>query len=436
VAVIAATLALAVGVDQAQARLTGVDVYAGTGTVNWSSVHSAGITFAFTKATQGNYYHDANMAANMNNGKAAGLAMGVYDLADPAACTPSTEANYFWNYAKNYITADGKTLLPVLDFEPNTLGETTWTGASSWSDWVNQWCNDVKNLAAAQGLNVTPIIYVSAGWTSTYLSSANGWTGAWIADYNGESSQTGSPWGGGSYYQPWGSGVWDFWQYTSTASVSGISGACDADVFNGTSLAPYLVTSKNFCKPAGVASGPVWNLRNTLTTGTADISYHYGSSTDSNFVMGDWDGNGSMTPGIVRINSSGQWEWMLRNSNSGGNPDYDFAYGTAQPGDVLVVGDWDGNGTMTPGIIRTNSVGQWTWNLRNSNAGGGADIVYTYGRADGGGIPITGDWDGNGTFTPGIVRGNTWSLRNSNNGGNADITFGYGGTGQHFLIWR
>ena len=244
VAVIAAALTLAMGVEPARARLEGVDVYSGNGTVNWSSVHSAGIAFAFTKATQGNYYQDANMAANINNGKAAGVYMGVYDLADPAACSPSTEANYFWNYAKNYIKADGKTIMPVLDFEPQTLGESgPWDGASSASDWINQWCNDVQDLASADGLDVTPIIYISAGWTSTYLSSANAWTSAWIADYNGESSQTGSPWGGGSYYQPWGSGAWDFWQYTSSGSVSGISGACDRDVLDGTSLSGYLVAA-------------------------------------------------------------------------------------------------------------------------------------------------------------------------------------------------
>ena len=249
-------------------------------------------------------------------------------------------------------------------------------------------------------------------------------------------------------------------------------------------LIPITVGSK----PATVTAGPIFNLREDLTTGPADYSYHWGGSTDTNFLMGDWDGDGTWSPGVVRINTSGQWEWLLHNKNDGGGADYDFAYGTALPGDVLVVGDWDGNGTMTPGIIRTNSVGQWTWNLRNSNAGGAADIVYTYGRADGGGIPIvgdwdgngtftpgivstntssqwtwnlrnsnnggaadivytyggyvsgdipiTGDWDGNGTFTPGIVRGNTWSLRNSNNGGGADITFGYGSLGDKFLIWQ
>ena len=78
------------------------------------------------------------------------------------------------------------------------------------------------------------------------------------------------------------------------------------------------------------------------------------------FVIGDWNGDGTMTPGVVRANSSGQWEWLLSNSDGGGAT-YDFVFGNAAPGDVLVVGDWDGNGTWTPGIVRTNSTGQLEW---------------------------------------------------------------------------
>jgi len=421
-AAIAATLTLAMTGHQAQARLTGVDVYASNGTITWSSVHSAGISFAFAKATQGNYYEDANMAANMNNGKAAGVIMGVYDLADPEACSPSTEANYFWSYAQNYIKADGQTIMPVLDFEPQTLDESgPWNGASTSSEWISDWCADVQSLAAAQGLDVTPILYISAGWTGTWLTSANANMIPWIAAYNGFSPQTGSPWDDNTGdYQPWGTGVWDLWQYSSSGSVSGIPTTCDEDVLNGTSLSPYIVFS-SFNKPAAV-SAPTWNLRNTLTTGSATISFSYGTSSDTMFVMGDWDGNGSMTPGLIRTNTSGQLVWYLRNENSSGGDDITFTYGRA--GNIPIVGDWDGNGTFTPGVVTTNTSGQLVWELRNENSSGGADITFTYGRM--GNTPIVGDWDGNGTFTPGVVSGNSWELRNENSSGVADITFGYG----------
>jgi|GEM_PF-863021 len=326
---------------------------------------------------------------------------------------------------------------------------------------INKEVNDTVNAAVSLGSGVASVAMITL--TSPNLYCTNGYTlGGAPINLDGS------------------------WAGAVQSVLSAPSGQVTVGVppISAVLLIPITVGSK----PAVVTSGPIFNLREDLTTGPADYSYHWGSSTDTNFLMGDWDGDGTWSPGVVRINTSGQWEWLLHNKNDGGGADYDFAYGTALPGDVLVVGDWDGNGTMTPGIIRTNSVGQWTWNLRNSNAGGGADIVYTYGRADGGGIPIvgdwdgngtftpgivstntssqwtwnlrnsnngggadivytyggyvsgdipiTGDWDGNGTFTPGIVRGNTWLLRNSNNGGGADITFGYGSAGDTFLIWQ
>src|SRR4051794_4654145 len=84
-----------------------------------------------------------------------------------------------------------------------------------------------------------------------------------------------------------------------------------------------------------------------------------------------------------------------------------------------IAGDWDGNSTDTPGVVRGN-----TWFLRNSNTSGAADATFTYG--DPSDLFVLGDWDGNGTDTPGVVRGNTWYLRNSNTSGAADVTLSFG----------
>jgi hypothetical protein len=172
-------------------------------------------------------------------------------------------------------------------------------------------------------------------------------------------------------------------------------------------------------KPGVFRSPSEWLLRSTLNTGPSDYDFGYGTSGDIP-IMGDWDGNGTITVGVVR-NQGGQLWWYLNNSNTGGGSDISFAYGVA--GDIPVVGDWDGNGTWTPGVVRGV-----TWMLRNSNTSGGADITFNYGTT--GDKFVVGDWDGNGTFTPGVFRGsNQWLLRNSNNGGGADISFGYGTTG-------
>ena len=93
-----------------------------------------------------------------------------------------------------------------------------------------------------------------------------------------------------------------------------------------------------------------------------------------------------------------------------------MAYG--DPTDLPIVGDWDGNGTFTPGVVR----GQ-TWLLRNSNSRGEGTVTFVYGAA--GDKPIAGDWNGDGAWTPGVIRGNTWMLRDSNSGGPTDGQFSW-----------
>ena len=174
------------------------------------------------------------------------------------------------------------------------------------------------------------------------------------------------------------------------------------------------------------SNGLLWKLRNADGGGPATNSFYYGSSTDIP-VVGDWDGNGTVTIGIVRRDYSvGQLLWKLRNSNSAGSAEYSFYYGSVN--DTPVVGDWDGNGTTTIGIVRDDS-GQWLWKLRNSNSAGPVNTQFDYGvsSAD----PVTGDWDGNGTVTVGVARNDgsgqlLWELRNSNSTGTADYQFHYG----------
>jgi hypothetical protein len=152
--------------------------------------------------------------------------------------------------------------------------------------------------------------------------------------------------------------------------------------------------------------------------------------------MGDWNGDGTATVGVVRRAPDGiHLQWLLRNTNTGGTAQIAITYGlagnpsTPSAYDYPIVGDWDGNGTDTPGVVRVRP-GSMTFLLRNSNSSGSANIAFIYGRT---GFPVVGDWDGNGTDTPGVVRDNgldpgnqLWFLRNSNTAGPADVSFVYG----------
>jgi SpoIID/LytB domain protein len=157
-----------------------------------------------------------------------------------------------------------------------------------------------------------------------------------------------------------------------------------------------------------------WYLRNSLTTGRADVAFPYGDEA-AQVLTCDWNGNGTDTPGIYR---SGRFS--LRSSNGTASTEVNFYYGNAE--DVAVCGDWDGDGTDTVGVKRGG-----TWYLRNTNSTGVADVALRYG--DLGDVPVAGDWDGNGTDTVGLKRGGTWYLRNTNSTGVADVSLRYGDPG-------
>jgi M6 family metalloprotease-like protein len=177
-----------------------------------------------------------------------------------------------------------------------------------------------------------------------------------------------------------------------------------------------------------VIRGGVWFLResNTATPGTV-TSFAYGLATDTP-VFGDWDGDGVKTPGLVRV-TGGSLTWYLRNANSAGSPDLSFSWGAAS--DRPLVGDWDGNGTDTIGILR----GNW-WILRNSNSAGAPDASFFWGIATD--VPLVGDWNGDGADSAGWLRclgagctsghGNWFILRNALSDGPPDLDFFWGRT--------
>ncbi len=216
------------------ARPLGIDVSSYQENITWSSVAGAGISFAWAKATEGTGYQDAYFVGNQVNGKAAGVLMGAYHYArydlHSGTAGATAEANYYWSFAKNYIQGDGRTLMPMLDVEASNAGYSP----AALAAWINQWCQTVVANAAAVGLTVKPVIYVSACHANYFDSSCSQWL-PWIANYNGQSPDTGTPWSVCSGNNYW--GTWAVWQYTSTGSIPGIAGNVDHDAFNGTMAA-------------------------------------------------------------------------------------------------------------------------------------------------------------------------------------------------------
>jgi hypothetical protein len=186
----------------------------------------------------------------------------------------------------------------------------------------------------------------------------------------------------------------------AAASVAGVAAGGAASA-----TGPFPPDAPSASKPAVFRAG-TWYLRATTLPGRVAVSsFSYGRAGDIP-VMGDWNGDGIKTVGVVRGRV-----WYVRNSNSAGPSSAIFSYGRV--GDVPVAGDWDGNGTDTPAVVRcvTRGCTKRTWYARNTLSAGPATSVIDFGGA---GTPIVADWDNIGGDTPGVVDANSvWSYTNS-----------------------
>ena len=122
-------------------------------------------------------------------------------------------------------------------------------------------------------------------------------------------------------------------------------------------------------------------------------------------------------PGAIPDAAADEHRFFLRNANRGGAADIDFVFG--RPDDTEVIGDWNGSGTQTVGVRRGDR-----YFIRNRNSGGPADLDFHFGRAAD--VPLVGDWNGDGVQTVGVRRGDRFLLRNANTGGPAHLDFRFG----------
>jgi hypothetical protein len=177
---------------------------------------------------------------------------------------------------------------------------------------------------------------------------------------------------------------------------------------------------------AGAAGGPVGGsgsqyFLNDSFTGSANTVFSYGDPGDV-VLVGDWNGNGTDTLMVRRGNT-----FHVRNSNSSGSSDGAFVYGDR--GDVVLAGDWDGDGTDTLAVRRGN-----TFHVKNSVTTGVADRVFSYG--DPGDVVLVGDWNGDRTDTLTVRRGGQYFLKNDLQTGVADTVFFYGNPDDVVLVGR
>lgn len=192
-------------------ELKGIDVSKYQGSIDWSKVKSAGYDFAFIRVGYCNYDgtisegFDPYYEVNMKNAIAAGINVGVY-VYSYAKTTGAARvcANAVLDKIKPY-----KLTMPVaFDYEDSktyaSLGKNNNTAI----------CKEF--LQTIQNAGYYSMIYTYTSFADSYLNMSDlSAFDTWIADYRGYVGYKGS---------------YGIWQYSSTGTVSGISGNVDMNI--------------------------------------------------------------------------------------------------------------------------------------------------------------------------------------------------------------
>jgi GH25 family lysozyme M1 (1,4-beta-N-acetylmuramidase) len=293
------SLELAVGPGLALAqRPLGTDVSGYQPSINWTTVKTAGVAFAWSKATEGTGYINPYFTAQEAGATGVGIHIGAYHFARPSfhpnitgVNSADSEAAYFWTTASNYVKYGGAYLVPMLDWEDT--GVSNQLSAATMSAWVNEWCNAVSNSARLNGVpGVRPVVYTGT-WYSRPSSTYSGLTTAvtnwpsWIAAYpSNPNPQTGAP----ADTYPWPS--WNIWQYADTNWSGG-----DADVYNG-NLGSFAQTFVVGGTNAPVITAPPTNI--TVALGS-DVNFSVRVSGQA-MLSFQWLFNGGVIPSATSSN--------------------------------------------------------------------------------------------------------------------------------------
>jgi GH25 family lysozyme M1 (1,4-beta-N-acetylmuramidase) len=239
--------------------------------INWTAVANSGMEFAFVKATESNTYTNPFFADDYADSLAAGLVHGAYHFARPAypiVSTAEAQASYFAKKIGNVNTPD--TLPPVLDLEV--------TGGLPQADlvtWAQVFLYRLRSLTGR-----TPMLYTYPSFWTDVLADPTAFARfpLWMASYGSSAP------------------VAELWQYTDSASISGISGKVDESEFLGTTGLPWATLSDGTATVPWPTAAPKAPHSVTAVPGpaTATVSWVPGN-----------DGNARTTSYVVTSNPGG-----------------------------------------------------------------------------------------------------------------------------------
>ena len=229
----------------------GIDVSQWQGNVDWAAVKASGIDYVIIRAGYGKYASqvDAKFYENVRGAQAVGLDCGVYWYSyatDVASAKQEAEVcceiikGFDYNYPVYFDIED-----PSQQYL--SAGET--------SAIIETFCSTV----AAKGYYPGLYSYASFLNTKVYKQVLEKYD-VWVAHFN-----VAAP----SYSNPYG-----MWQYSSTGTVPGISGAVDLD--HCYKNYPYIISPETYTGPGGGSTTTTTTTTVTMDKGIAqgiDVSF-------------------------------------------------------------------------------------------------------------------------------------------------------------------
>jgi lysozyme len=190
-------------------KAIGLDVSEYQGEIDWSSVENMEgdypIEFVFIRATAGMDRPDRQFEENWEGVKKKKIIRGAYHYYRPDE--NSLEQAELFIATVKLKKGD---LPPVLDIEKRPKGQSI----SNLKKGLRSWLTAVE-----AHYKVKPIIYTGERYYDDFLKEDFSDYLFWIANYN--------------FYREKMAEDWLFWQFTEKASISGIKGNVDVNIFNG-----------------------------------------------------------------------------------------------------------------------------------------------------------------------------------------------------------
>lgn len=195
--------------EKNESKAIGIDVSEYQGEIDWDVVETLDddyqLSFVFVRATVGNDRLDQRFEENWRRAKENKLIRGAYHYYRPNE-NSLEQAELFIKT----VRLEKGDLPPVLDIEQlpeNQSMERLKLG-------LRRWLTKVE-----EHYKVKPIIYTGERYYDDFLKKEFSDYLFWIANYN--------------FYREKMDEDWLFWQFTEKASVSGIKGNVDVNIFNG-----------------------------------------------------------------------------------------------------------------------------------------------------------------------------------------------------------